>query len=139
MGDISNDILVLDTMLEVFGPDGEHWGQMEYMHDQEGYALDRVDADFSDVCMLGAAAVAVKRVFDIDKADIDELLIWSIRAPWRTALDTVAEAESGTGIEAIGDFNDAPERQFSEIREAILKAKERLLVTVGPESRRMPS
>jgi hypothetical protein len=102
---VNQDILVIDKMLEIFGPNGEHWIQ--------GFQYDRR----RKWCLVGALKSARRRLRSRD----DNAGAFIVYAVWHVDNTAIKRRMSLEG------WNDQPGRTFSQIREALTQAKEMAL------------
>jgi len=88
---------IIDEMLEILGPNGENWIQQE----------ERLGQKF---CIIGALKHA-EHLLRVDTCNRTHTLI------------SEAIGRCHNTDDCIATFNDRPDRQFSDIREALLIAK----------------
>lgn len=125
---IAEEERMLDTMLKLFGPEGEHWGKEEYLYDADGRSLLQIPdvEQVGSMCLLGAMAMAHRTTYGGLSKNIDHLVAEAKSAHYPVYCALADATNSGEGIVDIASYNDAPERTFEEIKQVIEAARVRL-------------
>lgn len=105
---VNQDILIIDKMLEIFGPNGQHWGKGREYRGRKW-------------CLVGALKSARRRLRSRD----DDAGAFIVYALWHVDSTVIKRRMS------LEDWNDQPERTFFQIREALTQAKEMALRRPG--------